>query len=93
MSYLFGRAGEASPSEAPPKSTQELRRRTALHANALLARLVETTTSLGVLAIDGLTCGGDWLSAESLCGVLSAFKPGQVFWFGWDSSLSTGDAA
>lgn len=93
LSYLFGRAGEANPSEAPPKSTQELRRRTALHANALLARLVETTTSLGVLAIDGLTCGRDWLSAESLYGVLSAFKPGQVFWFGWDSSLSTGDAA
>lgn len=92
LSYLFGRAGEANPSEAPPKSTQELRRRTAFHANALLARLVETTTSLGVLAIDGLACGDDWLSAELLSGVLSAFKPGQVFWFGWEPSMGADDA-
>ncbi len=93
LTYLFGRAGEAGPTEAPPKSTQELRRRAALHATPLLSRLIETTTSLGVLAIDGLTCGRDWLSPEALSGVLSAFKPGQVFWFGWDSTFGGDDAA
>ena len=92
LSYLFGRAGETNPSESPPKSTQELHRRTALHANALLSRLVETTTSLGVLAIEGFTCGSDWLSAESLYGVLSAFKPGQVYWFGWDPAIAGEEA-
>ena len=88
LSYLFGRAGESNPSESPPKSTPELHRRTALHANTILSRLVETTTSLGVLVIDGFTCGSDWLSAESLYGVLSSFNPGQVYWFGWDPAIS-----
>ena len=93
LTYLFGRAGESNPSEAPPKSNQELRRRTALHAMPLLSRLVETTTSLGILAIDGFVCGRDWLPAEALYGVLSAFKPGQVFWFGWDRADAGQDAA
>jgi hypothetical protein len=83
LTYLFGRAGERNPNEAPPKSTLELRRRTALQAMPLLSRVVETTTSLGVLLIDGLSCGQDWLSADALSGILSAFSPGQVYWFGW----------
>lgn len=85
LTYLFGRAGERDANEAPPRSTQELRRRTALHATPLLSRIVETTTSLGVLLIDGLSCGRDWLSTDLLSGILSAFKPGQVYWFGWPS--------
>jgi tetratricopeptide (TPR) repeat protein len=84
ITYLFGRAGERNSAEAPPKSIQELSRRTALHATPLLARIVETTTSLGLLVIDGLTCGRDWLSAEAFYGVLSAFSPNQVLWFGWN---------
>lgn len=86
LTYLFGRAGESSPNEAPPKSLQELYRRTSIHASVLLSRLIETTTPLGVVVIDGLDCSRDWLTAESLYGVLSAFKPGQVFWFGWNSN-------
>jgi hypothetical protein len=93
ITYLFGRAGERNPSEAPPRSIQELRRRTALHASPLLTRIVETTTSLGVLLVDGLTCGRDWLRAEDLAGVLSAFSPGQVYWFGWNPQELPDDAA
>ena len=92
ITYLFGRAGERNPSEAPPRSVQELRRRTALHASPLLTRIVETTTSLGVLLVDGLTCGRDWLRAEDLAGVLSAFSPGQVYWFGWNPEELPDDA-
>ncbi len=88
LTYLFGRAGEPNPSEAPPKSVQELRRRTALQATPLLSRIVETTTPLGVLAIDGFACGRDWLAGEALYGVLSAFTSGQVFWFGWDQEAA-----
>lgn len=93
LTFLFGRAGERNPNEAPPRSTQELRRRTALHATPLLSRIVETTTSLGVLLIDGLSCGRDWLSTDSLSGILSAFRPGQVYWFGWPSESSDDSAA
>lgn len=91
LTYLFGRAGEHNSDERPPRSAQELRRRTSLHASPLLSRLVETTTSLGVLLIDGLSCGRDWLDTGALAGILSAFSPGQVYWFGWDSDSSCAD--
>ena len=91
LTYLFGRAGEHNSNERPPRNTQELRRRTALHATPLLSRIVETTTSLGVLLIDGLSCGRDWLGTDGLYGTLSAFPPGQVYWFGWAPDESCTD--
>ena len=82
LTYLFGRAGEHNSNERPPRSISELRQRAALHVNPMLSRIVETTTPLGVLLIDGLICGRDWLDTQVLCGVLSAFTFRQVFWFG-----------
>lgn len=87
ITYLFGRAGERLPEELPPRSLQELRTRAALHATPLLARVVETTTPLGILLVDGYRCGRDWLATEALAGTLGAFQPGQVFWFGSDPTL------
>ena len=84
ITYLFGRAGERDPNERPPSNTRELGQRKAMHAVPLISRIVETTTSLGVLLVDGLTCGRDWLGTEILSGILSAFSPGQVYWFGWE---------
>ena len=92
LTYLFGRSGERNPNEGPPRSVQELLRRTALHATPLLSRIVETTTSLGVLLVDGLIPGRDWLGTEPLYGILSAFSPGQVYWFGWAPGKPSGDA-
>ena len=88
LTYLFGRAGENNPNERPPLDNLELRKRTALHATPMLSRIIETTTPLGVLLIDGLTWNQDWLSKDALLGILSAFSPGQVFWFGWDLNES-----
>ena len=93
LTYLFGRAGDSDAQERPPRSQAELRRRTALHANALLSRIVETTTSMGVLLVDGLHCGHDWLSADTLTGVLSEFSPGQVYWFGFRPDAHDLDSA
>ena len=93
LTYLFGRAGERDPGERPPRTTLELRRRTASHATVLLSRIVETTTSMGVLLIDGLRCDRDWLSSDALSGILSEFAPGQVYWFGWTSDTLDADAA
>lgn len=80
--YLFGRAGERQTGESPPGNILELRRRGALHAQPLLSRIVETATPLGILLVDGVLCGRDWITADSLYGVLSAFGPRQVLWFG-----------
>lgn len=91
ITYLFGRAGERNASEAPPRSMRELRQRTAMHTSALIARLVETTTPLGLLLIDGLVSERDWLKTDLLGGVLNAFSPGQVYWFGLDPSKESDD--
>ena len=91
LTYLFGRSGEHNPNERPPRDTQELRRRTALHSTTLLSRIVETTTHLGVLLIDGLSPDRDWLDAEVLSGIISAFSPSQVYWFGWPADTSPED--
>jgi hypothetical protein len=91
LTYLFGRAGERNSHEGPPRSTLELKRRTALHATSLLSRIVETTTPLGVLLVDGLSVGRDWLGTDALSGILSAFSPGQVYWFGWVLNESHAD--
>lgn len=84
LTCLFGRAGESHPSERPPSTSNELLQRKYQHAAPLIARLKETTTSLGVLLIDGLTCGLDWLDSDILSGILGTFAPSRVFWFGWD---------
>ncbi len=84
ITYLFGRAGERQRNEVPPHSIQELRTRTALHAIPLLSRVYDTVTPLGVLVIDGFACGRDWLSTDALAGILSAFRSGQIYWFGWN---------
>ena len=82
LTHLFGRAGEQSPNERPPRSAIELRQRAALHVYPMLSRVVETTTPLGVLLIDGLICNRDWLDSDVFCGILSAFSSQQVYWFG-----------
>ena len=84
LTYLFGRAGENRSEESPPKTSLELLQRTSMHTNILLARLAETVTPLGVLLIDGLSFTADWLSMESLAGILAFFNQYQVFWFGQD---------
>ncbi len=85
ITYLFGRAGDPPSDGAPPCSLVELGTRRMLHTASLLARTVETATPLGVLVIDGFTCGRDWLPPDDLVGVISAFQAQQVFWFGWET--------
>lgn len=85
LTYLFGRAGEKKSEESPPRTSLGLLQRASMHSNLLLARLVEISTPLGVLLIDGLSPATDWLSMESLAGVLAFFGPHQVFWFGQDA--------
>lgn len=82
LTYLFGRAGETSFNESPPATIAELRTRRALHTNILLTRIIETSTSLGTVLIDGLNLNSDWIDTENFAGVLSALPHGQVFWFG-----------
>lgn len=83
LTYIFGSAGEPQANEAPPLDKQQYMIRKAIHGGALLSRLVDTTTPLGVLLIDGFILGQDWLSEDDLYGILSVFGKSQVYWFNW----------
>lgn len=86
ITHLFGRAGEQALAERPPRNGKDLLVRMAMHGSNLLSRMVETSTGLGVLLVDGYSVGKDWLSSEAFAGVLAAFAPTQVLWFGWDTA-------
>lgn len=78
--YLFGRADETSPETRAPRSRKDLQRRRTVHANPLVNRIPETTTSLGLLVIAGMR-DDDWLSVDELLAPL-AVQPGmRILWF------------
>jgi len=60
------------------------RRQTAV---ALLRRLPEITTPLGVVLIEGYDPSYDWLRSEDLYPVLNSLGPEQVFFFSKDESV------
>ena len=80
--HLFSRAGEHDPAALPPTSRSELNTRRTRHAVTLLNRVLETATTLGLVIVDGLASGRDWLRIDNLLGVLGDAAPHQVIWFG-----------
>lgn len=91
--HLFSRAGEQDPVARPPNDLTELNRRRVQHSVVMLNRMLETATSLGVVAVDGFTPGCDWLRLDDLLGSLGDATSGQIFWFGGRPQLSEDEAA
>lgn len=80
--FLFGRACDASPDVRPPRTLVELKRRYATHASALLNRLPDTATPLGVVVVDGYDGASDWLELDQLLAPISSVPGPRVLWFG-----------
>jgi hypothetical protein len=80
--HVFGRANESSPPTKAPRSRLELRQRIATHGNAILNRIGETVTPLGLLVVEGLQGDGDWLRVDDLLAPLAESKCTKVLWFG-----------
>ncbi|MBR8010439.1 hypothetical protein [Burkholderia vietnamiensis] len=78
--YLFGRADETSLETRAPRSRKDLQKRRTVHANPLVNRIPETTTSLGLLVVAGLRAD-DWLSVDELLAPLSEQPGMRVLWF------------
>ncbi|MBB2775745.1 UNVERIFIED_ORG: hypothetical protein HNP28_001033 [Comamonas terrigena] len=78
--YLFGRADETSPETRPPRSRKDFQKRRTVHANPLVNRIPETTTSLGLLVIAGFGAD-DWLSVDELLAPLSEQPGMRILWF------------
>ena len=90
--FLFGLAGSGDPQTRPPVDRSELNSRRIDHALPILRRMLDTTTTLGLLVIDGFVPGRDWLKVEDILGALGRSIPEQVVWFGGRPQLESDDA-
>lgn len=80
--YLFGRSNDVTDATRPPRTRNDLARRLAQHASALLSRVAETVTPAGILVIDSYQPGMDWLSLDALFGALPSDGSVRVLWLG-----------
>lgn len=89
--YLYGRAGQHADELKPPVNRQALALRRMTQASAMLRRLSETATPLGLVVIDGYEAAGDWLRAEDLLAAISSSPIEGVLWCGAEPALSDDD--
>jgi hypothetical protein len=85
-SFLFGCVDKEDEDCRIPTGPFVLdeRRHTAV---ALLRRLPEIATPIGILLIEGYDPANDWLRSQDLYPVLNSMAPGQVFLFSADESV------
>lgn len=88
--FLFGRAGPGPLETRPPNTLQTLAQRRLRHSANMLRNVLEVTTPVGLVVVDGYDPLQDWLRAEELLAVLSAAATGGVLWCGGEPEF-TGD--
>ncbi|MDE0083880.1 MAG: hypothetical protein OXT72_14660 [Gammaproteobacteria bacterium] len=91
--YLFGSAGSLDPLACPPVHRGQLNTRRISHALPMIGRMLDTSTSLGLVLVDGFVAGRDWLTIEDLLGAIGQSVPEQVMWFGGRPQMSDYEAA
>ena len=79
---LFGLAGSQEASSRPPYSRTELNTRRINHAVPMLSRILDTATTIGVVVVDGVVSGHDWLRCDDVLGVFGHAVRNQILWFG-----------
>ena len=79
---LFGLAGCQDASSRPPNSRTELNTRRINHAIPMLSRILDTATMIGVIVVEGVVSGRDWLKTDDILGTFGHAVPNQVLWFG-----------
>lgn len=89
--HLYGQAGQFAAELKPPASRQALAQRRMTQASAMLRRIVETATPLGLIVIDGYESSDDWIRAEDLLAAISSAPKDGVLWCGAPPTLSEDD--
>lgn len=89
--FLFGRAGPGPVEARPPSTLQTLAQRRFRHAANMLRNVLEMTTPIGLVVVDGYDPLQDWLRAEELLSVLGAAPTGGVLWCGNDPEFAESD--
>lgn len=89
--FLFGRAGAGPLETRPPSTLQTLAQRRLRHSANMLRNVLEVTTPVGLVVVDGYDPTQDWLRAEELLAVISAAPTGGVLWCGNDPEFAEDD--
>ena len=79
---LFGRAGSLDASTRPPTNRMELNARRIGHAIPMLGTVLDTATTIGIVVVDGVVPGRDWLRTDDVLGAFGHAARNQVLWFG-----------
>jgi len=86
--HLFGRAGISDSLASPPRNRADLRNRLHLQTIAMLNRIPETATALGLFIIDGYDASRDWLPIDPLLSIIEQMPASRVMWCGWKATSS-----
>ncbi|MGS0648923.1 hypothetical protein ACU81Q_14995 [Komagataeibacter melomenusus] len=89
--FLFGRAAPGPRETRPPGTLQTLAQRRLGHSANMLRNVLDVTTPVGLVIVDGYDPVQDWLRAEELLAVLSAAPTGGVLWCGNDPEFAEDD--
>lgn len=79
--HLFGHADSPDQKARPPLNRNQLNTRRVTDALPLFSRILDTTTKLGLVLIDGLITERDWLQIEDVLGTIGNASIRQVLWF------------
>ena len=79
--HLFGHAASPDQKARPPLDRNQLNTRRVTDALPLFNRILDTTTKLGLVLIDGLVTERDWLQIEDVLGAIGNSSVHQVLWF------------
>ena len=89
--YLFGRNGAGPLETRPPSTLSTLAQRRLRHSANMLRNVLEVSTPVGLVVVDGYNPAQDWLRAEELLAVISASPTGGVLWCGDDPEFAEDD--
>ena len=90
--HLFSHAGSPDPRAQPPLDLNELNARRFNDAGPLLGRILDTATRLGLVLVDGVVDGRDWLRIEDFLGATAQAGRQQIIWFKGRRAPVPGDA-
>lgn len=79
--HLFSHAGSPDPRAQPPLDPNELNARRFNDAAPLLGRILDTATRLGLVLVDGVVDGRDWLRIDDFLGATAQAGRQQIIWF------------
>ena len=79
--HLFSHAGSPDPRAQPPLDLNELNARRFNDAGPLLGRMLDTATRLGLVLVDGVVDGRDWLRIDDFLGATAQAGRRQIIWF------------